>query len=79
MIYVDREGLLDTVKIKVEINADLFSDEIKKIEAVEHKLKHEIESVIGISASVELVEPRSLPRFEGKAKHVIDSRKLYKK
>ena len=79
MIYVDREGLLDTVKIKVEINAELFSDEIKKIEAVEHKLKHEIESVIGISASVELVEPRSLPRFEGKAKHVIDSRKLYKK
>ncbi|MBQ2945745.1 MAG: phenylacetate--CoA ligase [Clostridia bacterium] len=78
MIYVDREGLLDTMKIKVEMNSELFSDEIKKIEAVERKLRHDIESVIGISASVELVEARTLPRFEGKAKHVIDNRKLYK-
>ncbi|MBR2327137.1 MAG: phenylacetate--CoA ligase [Clostridia bacterium] len=78
MIYVDREGLLDTMKIKVEMNSELFSDEVKKIEAVERKLRHDIESVIGISASVELVEARTLPRFEGKAKHVIDNRKLYK-
>lgn len=78
MIYVDREGLLDTMKIKVEMNAELFSDEVKRIEAVERKLRHDIESVIGISASVELVEARTLPRFEGKAKHVIDNRKLYK-
>ncbi len=78
MIYVDRDGLLDTMKIKVEMNSELFSDEVKKIEAVERKLRHDIESVIGISASVELVEARTLPRFEGKAKHVIDNRKLYK-
>ena len=78
MIYVDREGALDTVNVKVEMNNNIFSDEIRKIEEVERKIKHEIESVTGISVRVDLCESGSLPRFEGKAKHVLDSRKLYK-
>ena len=76
MIYVDRINNLDVMEVKVEMNEKMFSDEIKKIEAVEKQLKHEIESVIGISAAIRLVEPRSLPRSEGKAKRVIDNRKF---
>ncbi len=76
MIYVDRKGLLDVMEIHVEMTEELFSDEVRNIEAQEKKLRQRIESVLGISAAVKLVEPRSIPRSEGKAKRVIDNRKL---
>ncbi|NLC52227.1 MAG: phenylacetate--CoA ligase, partial [Firmicutes bacterium] len=40
------------------------------------KIHRRIESVLGISAAVRLVEPKTIPRSEGKAKRVIDKRKL---
>lgn len=49
---------------------------VRNIEAHEKKLRQRLESVLGISAAVKLVEPRSIPRSEGKAKRVIDNRKL---
>lgn len=76
MIYVDRKGLLDVMEIHVEMTEELFSDEVRNLEAHEKTLRQKIESVLGISAAVKLVEPRSIPRSEGKAKRVIDNRKL---
>lgn len=76
MIYVDRKGLLDTMEVHVEMTEELFSDAVRNIEAHEKKLRQRLESVLGISAAVKLVEPRSIPRSEGKAKRVIDNRKL---
>ena len=76
MIYVDRKGLLDTMEVHVEMTEELFSDAVRNIEAQEKKLRQRLESVLGISAAVKLVEPRSIPRSEGKAKRVIDNRKL---
>jgi phenylacetate-CoA ligase len=55
---------------------NLFSDEIRKLEDVEKKVKKEIEVVLGISAKVRLVEPKTIERSEGKAKRVIDKRKI---
>ncbi len=76
MIYVDRKGLLDVMEIHVEMTEELFSDEVRNIEAQEKKLRQKIEAVLGISAAVKLVEPRSIPRSEGKSKRVVDNRKL---
>ncbi len=54
----------------------LFSDEIRKIEELRGKIEKSIEEAIGLRAKVSLVEPKSLPRSEGKAKRVIDKRQL---
>lgn len=74
-IIVDRVGTLDVMEIQVEMTPDLFSDQVRKLEDVEKKLKMNLESTLGISSKITLVEPKSIQRSEGKAKRVIDLRK----
>ncbi|HEY3375319.1 MAG TPA: phenylacetate--CoA ligase [Candidatus Aquicultor sp.] len=76
MIIVDRVGTMDTMQIQVEVNERFFSDEVKGLEAFGRKVKREIESILNISVDVKLVEPKTIQRSEGKAKRVIDNRKL---
>jgi phenylacetate-CoA ligase len=76
MIVVDRERHLDTLEIQVEVSEEIFSDEARKMESLEKKLKEEMESILGISPVIKLVEPKSIIRTEGKAKRVIDRREL---
>lgn len=75
-LIVRREGLLDTLEIKVELSEAFSLDTINALEELERRIKLRIHSVIGISAKIMLVEPGSLPRSEGKAKRVIDLRKI---
>ena len=76
-IIVDRvAGKLDEIEIHVEVEPNIFSDEIKKMNILEEKIRKEMESVLGVFARVKLVEPKSLARSEGKAKRVIDKRNL---
>lgn len=74
MIYIDRIHNLDRMEIQIEMTKAFFSDSIREIESIERKLNADIQSLLGISAKISLVEPRSLPRSEGKAKRVIDRR-----
>jgi phenylacetate-CoA ligase len=74
MIYVDRVNNLDRMEIQIEMTSAFFSDSIKEIEKIERRLNNDVQSALGISAKITLVEPRSLPRSEGKAKRVIDRR-----
>ncbi|MCL5110853.1 MAG: phenylacetate--CoA ligase [Chloroflexi bacterium] len=76
LIVVDREHTLDDLEIWVEVSEQVFSDEIRTLEALGRRVRAEIESVLGINARVKLVEPRSIQRSEGKAKRVIDRREL---
>ena len=77
MLIVDRKGTLDTLTIQVEIQEQFFADNIKALQELEKKIKSNIESVLGISVIVQLVEPKTLQRFEqGKAQRVIDNRKF---
>jgi phenylacetate-CoA ligase len=76
LLIVDRIDNLDVLEVWVEMTQGLFSDEIKKIEEIEKKIRREIEGTLGISAKVKLVEPRTIERSEGKAKRVIDKRKI---
>ncbi len=74
-LVVDRKaGKLDELEILVEVEKKIFSDEIKQLRILEDKITREIESVLGVSAKVKLVEPKTLERSEGKAKRVIDKR-----
>jgi phenylacetate-CoA ligase len=76
-LIVDREGNLDDLEIWVEISERLFSDEVRKLEQIEGRIRREIQSTLGISARVKLVEPKTIARSEGKAKRVIDRRDVY--
>ncbi|UCG38736.1 MAG: phenylacetate--CoA ligase [bacterium] len=75
-IFVRREGTLDTVEVQIEVNEKVFTDEIKGLEALEKSVENQIKDILGISAKVRLVEPKTIQRFEGKAKRVVDERKI---
>lgn len=76
-IIVDRVNNADTFEIRVELNDDMLSDTVKSIEELEKKISNDIHSILGIKAKIRLVEPKSIPRSEGKAVRVIDNRKLH--
>ncbi|NLU39602.1 MAG: phenylacetate--CoA ligase [Bacteroidales bacterium] len=76
LIFVEREGNLDTVKVQVEVQEQFFSDEIKELQNLTKKIKYKLESTLGISVTVQLVEPKTIERSAGKAKRVIDNRKI---
>lgn len=76
MIIVDRVDNLDTMEIQVELAPNAFSDEVKNLEKLRNKISAGIQSNLSISAKITLVSPNSLPRSEGKAKRIIDKRKI---
>ena len=75
-IIVDRQRHLDDIEIWVEVSDVVFSDEVRGLEKLEEKVRVEMDSVLGISAKIKLVEPKTITRTEGKAKRVIDRREL---
>ena len=76
VLVVDREGNLDTLEVQVEVDEALFSDEIKVLQALARRIEKEIKDMLGVTCRVKLVEPKTIQRSEGKAKRVIDNRKL---
>lgn len=76
MLYADRVNSSDTLEIQVEMTENMFSDTVSEIEALRKQIVEKVKSTVGIATKVTLVAPKSIPRFEGKAKHVVDRRKL---
>ncbi|HDR74117.1 MAG TPA: phenylacetate--CoA ligase family protein [Methanoculleus sp.] len=74
MVYIDRKHHLDEMRIEVEINRECFSGELKDLARLQAHVAGALRETLGLRTSVTLVEPGSLPRFEGKAKRVIDRR-----
>jgi len=75
-IIVDRKGAMDDLEVMVEVNERFFSDEVKVLNVFSKKIGDRIKSMLGVSAKITLVEPKTIPRSEGKAKRVIDKRKI---
>ena len=75
-IIVDRVNNSDTFDILVEMSPNLFSDDVKSIENVQNRIKADLRTTLGIGPNVKLVNPNTIQRSEGKAKRVIDKRKL---
>ena len=75
-IIVDRVNNNDTFDVNVEMSEQLFADDVKSIEKIEKQITAELRSMLGIGAKVHLVNPKSIERSEGKAKRVVDRRKL---
>lgn len=73
-IVVDRKNHLDTMEIKVELVENSLLDSYAKLADLEKKIRTSLKVVLGVDAAIKLVAPRSLQRFEGKAKRVTDLR-----
>lgn len=76
-IIVERANNTDMLEVQIEMSDAFFTDDVKSVETLEHHIKDSLKSVLGLSAKVKLVEPKSITRSEGKAKRVIDNRNLH--
>lgn len=74
-LVIDRRGAMDVLEVHIEVTENIFFDEMKLQRAFLENIEKRIESVLGVGATVKLVEPNSIPRHEGKAVRVIDKRK----
>ncbi len=74
MVYVDRVNHMDEMTIEVEISRQYFSGELTDLQEIKTRIIRSLHDVLELRTNVRLVEPGSLPRFEGKAKRVIDRR-----
>jgi phenylacetate-CoA ligase len=75
-LIVERKGTMDTLTVMVEVSEKIFSDEIRKLENLGRTIRNQLESTLGISLAVKLVEPKTITRSEGKAKRIIDKRNI---
>ncbi len=75
-IVVDRVNNLDQLTVEVEVEEQFFLDKISQLQMVKQKIQSNLESALGISVQVKLVEPKTIERSEGKAVRVIDNRRM---
>lgn len=76
LIRIDRVNNTDTFDLDVEMSESMFTDDVKSISKVEKEITEKLRSALGLGVKVHLVNPKSIPRSEGKAKRVLDLRKL---
>jgi phenylacetate-CoA ligase len=76
MLIVDRKNNLDTLEVQVEVNDNLFRQVLSQQSKIVQQISARLQSTLGIGVEVKLVEPKTLQRFEGKAKRVIDKRQI---
>jgi phenylacetate-CoA ligase len=75
LIVLERMDFTDLMTVKVEVRREYFMGDLLQLEALQRRIVEELKSDILITPKVDLVEPDSLPRSEGKAKRVLDNRK----
>jgi phenylacetate-CoA ligase len=75
-IVLTREKDLDRMEVQVEVTSEFFGDQVRALEGLRGKIGHALANTLGFHADVRLVEPHTIQRSEGKAKRVIDQRKI---
>ncbi|MBE6970123.1 MAG: phenylacetate--CoA ligase, partial [Ruminococcaceae bacterium] len=75
-IIVDRVKNTDTLDVQVEMTPEMFADNLSDITSCQKQLVEGLRSMLGITAKVTLVAPKTIARSEGKAVRVIDRRKI---
>ena len=74
-LVVDSKGVMDTLEVRVELADESLLDKFSKLEQLSDYIKERLKVVLGIQCKVTLVEPKTLTRYQGKAKRIIDKRK----
>ncbi|MBS7626139.1 phenylacetate--CoA ligase [Candidatus Bathyarchaeota archaeon] len=76
ILIVDREHELDKLTVRVEVSDRIPEKSGDNLEELNRKVSRQLKNILNLTVDVELVEPGSIPRSEGKAKRVIDKRKM---
>lgn len=76
LIKIDRVNNNDTFDLDVEMSENLFADDLKSIAVIEKQITEKLRSMLGLGVKVHLVNPKSIARSEGKAKRILDLRKI---
>jgi phenylacetate-CoA ligase len=74
LIILERDDGIDTMRIQVEVRSEIFEEDMRYLKGLEQKIAHELRNELLITPKVELVEPNTLPRSQGKAVRVEDRR-----
>jgi phenylacetate-CoA ligase len=75
-IVVERKGALDTMLVRVELKKEAFTDNIIELMELREHIAYKLKNSLNVGAVVELAEPGTLPRYEGKTKFVVDKREI---
>ena len=75
LLVIYRVGNMDNLEVWVEVSEKLFSDEVRRLEELNRRIAYEIQSTLGLSVRVKLVEPKTIERSQGKAVRVVDKRR----
>lgn len=73
-IILGRKNYLDTLEVQVELIDGSLLENFRALEQLQSTVRHRIKTVLGLDCRVTLVQPRTITRYEGKAKRVIDNR-----
>lgn len=76
LVVVDRVNYTDTLEVQVEMTQEMFTDKVGEVSARQNHLVEQLRSMLGLSAKVTLVAPKTIARSEGKAVRIIDRRKI---
>jgi len=74
LIELDRVGVMDQITIKVEVKEEFFVEDMRALTGLQKRITSRLRDEILVTPKVELVEAKSLPQGEGKAKRVVDKR-----
>jgi phenylacetate-CoA ligase len=75
-IVIDRpKDSLDKLTVHAEVQSDLWQ-EVSPMKAIEEKIVQGVYGRLGMNIEVVLHKPGTLPRYEGKAKRVLDRREF---
>ncbi len=74
LLVVRREGTLDTLEVRVEARPEVMTAGEPARRAAEIQARRRIHEVVGITADVAVVPPKTIERSVGKAKRVLDLR-----
>jgi phenylacetate-CoA ligase len=75
-IILTRDKGLDEIEVQVEVTGEVFGDTVGAVDRVRLNLGRSIETLTGLRVKLRLVQPQTIPRSEGKAKRVVDQRKM---
>ena len=73
-LVVRKKNFLDTLEVKVELIDASLLESFSELERLQKRIHDRLKSVLGLETKVTLVEPKSLERFQGKAKRILDLR-----
>ena len=74
MLYITRKNYRDSLEIKVEVINEALLDNYQMLDGLKKRIEAKLQSILGLRTKVTLVAPKTLERFQGKAKRIVDLR-----